>query len=92
MDQQQTKKVCSVCSMPLNTAEDYPQGADLSVVDWCKFCGTKDELNSYEIAVFGMSEFIKKTQGMADEQAKIAATEIVQNSVAYKSGRMKKKA
>lgn len=90
MDQQQ--KVCSVCSMPLNTTEDYPQGADTKIVDWCKFCGTKDELNPYEMLVFGMSEFIKKTQGLADEQARIAATEIVQNSVAYKSGRMKKKA
>ncbi|MBN1618711.1 AraC family transcriptional regulator [Candidatus Dojkabacteria bacterium] len=75
--------------MPLVKVEDYPEGADTNVVDWCKYCGTKDNMNSYEQALKGMTEFMMKSQGMTEEQAKKAAEEALKNSAAYKDGRLK---
>lgn len=83
------QKFCVVCGMPLVKPEDYPEGADMNKCDWCKLCGTKDAMNSYSVALAGMTAFFKKTQGMADDQAAKAAEEALKNSVAYKSGRLK---
>ncbi len=87
MDQNQ--KFCVVCGMSLVKQEDYPEGADMTKVDWCKHCGTKDNMYSYDMAVKGMTGFMMKTQGMTEEQAKKAAEEALKNSVSYKSGRLK---
>jgi hypothetical protein len=86
----QTQKACAVCGMPLVKTEDYPAGADINVVDWCKFCGTKYSMDSFQNRLKGMTKFLMQTQGMSQKQAAKAAEEMLNNSVAVKSGRMKK--
>lgn len=83
-------KKCIVCGMPLFKAEDYPEGANQETTDWCVHCGPKDGIFPYPAIVKGMTEFLKKTQGMADDQAKMATKEMVDNSEAVKSGRLVK--
>jgi len=84
----ENSKKCIVCSMPLVEKEDYPEG-DTSK-DYCKHCGTKEGLHSYEELEKGMSEFIQSSQGMEKEQADKAAEEVISGSVAAKSGRIEK--
>jgi hypothetical protein len=87
MSDPQAQKSCIVCSMPLVKTEDYPEGDPSK--DYCKYCGTKDGLRTYNELVAGMTQFMMKTQGMEESQAKIAAKQTVDNSVAVKSGRLK---
>lgn len=85
-DDQNQQKLCVVCSMPLQTEDDYPEGADLKTVKHCKHCGTKDGLYAYKDLVKGMAGFMAKTQGMSEDQAKIAAKQIIDNCQAVKMG------
>lgn len=87
--QDKPQKSCIVCGMPLLKDEDYPEGCDPATTDYCKYCGTKDGLHPYKQMVAGMAQFIAKTQGMDEEQAKIAAKEMIDNSPAVKMGRLK---
>ena len=75
-------KTCIVCGMPMIKPEDFPPGCDQDTTDWWVHCGTKDGMYPYSALVAGMGQFLMKTQGMAEEQAKIAAKEMVDNSVA----------
>lgn len=82
-------KFCSVCGMPLQSVEDYPEGADINSVDWCRYCGTKDALDSFENRLKGMTKFVMKMQNIPEEEAKTVAEQALKSSVAYKSGRLK---
>jgi hypothetical protein len=81
------KKTCIVCGMPLEKPEDFPEGD--TTKDYCKYCGTKDGLYPYAQLVAGMTQFMMKTQGMTEDEAKIAAKKAVDNSPAVKMGRVK---
>jgi len=89
MTDSQKQKVCIVCGMPLVSADDYPEGCDPETTDYCKHCGTKDGLHPYKALLEGMAQFMIKTQGMDEEQAKKAAKQMVDNSSAVKSGKLK---
>ena len=81
-------KFCIVCGMPLNSAEDYPQGADPATCEHCKYCGTKDGLHPYEKLVVGMAGYIKRAKKVSDEEAARLGKEAVDNSVAVKTGKL----
>lgn len=83
MDEQ---KVCIVCQMPLNGQDDYPEGADMESTRWCKHCGTKDGLHSYDTLLEGNAAFFEKSQGMDHDQAIKASGELLNNSVAMREG------
>jgi hypothetical protein len=72
--------------MPLKTQEDYPEGADMEVTKHCKHCGTKEGLYAYGDLVKGMTEFMVKTQGMKEEEAKKAAKQMIDNCEAVSIG------
>jgi hypothetical protein len=84
-----TQKACAACGMPLNGAEDYPDGADMNLVDWCKYCGDKDSIKSYDELLKGMTEYMKTTQHLDDAAAAKAAEEYIKSSKAYKEGKVK---
>ena len=81
-------KFCVVCGMPLVSANDYPEGADLNFVDWCKYCGDKMKMKEYSQLVDGMAQFIKNSQGVTDQEARTKAEEAIKGSPAYLSGRL----
>jgi hypothetical protein len=70
--------------MPLEKPEDYPDG-DTSL-NYCKHCGTKDGIHPYKNLVKGMTEFMKQSQGLDEENAQKAAKDLVDNSEAVKMG------
>jgi|GEM_PF-2658824 len=82
-------KFCTVCGMPLVTANDYPMDADMKTVDWCKYCGDKEGMKNYSELVKGMTEYIKGEQNISEEEATVKAEEAIKGSVAYTSGRLK---
>lgn len=84
----ENKKFCAVCGMPLVTVEDYPTGADMNTVDWCKYCGDKDGIKSYSKLVEGMAAFIAGQQNISEEEAMVKAEEAIKGSIAYSSGRL----
>ncbi len=86
MDEPQ--KFCAVCGMPLITVEDYPDGADMNIVDGCQYCGSKDGIKSYGELIMGMAEFIKGSERLSEEEAKSKAEEAIKGSKAYKEGRI----
>lgn len=87
MNDQQPQKNCVVCGMPLVKAEDYPEGD--ATKDYCKYCGTKDGLKSYPEILKGMTGFVMQSQGKEEAEASQIAKQMVDNSVAVKSGRLK---
>lgn len=80
-------KSCIVCGMPLNK-ETRPQNSNEDI-QWCMYCGTNDELYSYEELVRNMTTFIKNTQCLIDSEALEEAKSIIDNSPAYREGKIK---
>ena len=85
----QREKSCCVCGMPLKSEDDYPEGADMEITKHCKHCGTKEALYPYSALVKGMTEFIAKTQGMSEEEAKKVAKQMIDNCEAVRIGLLK---
>lgn len=82
------QKACKICGMPLQKAEDYPNGN--TSLEWCKFCGTEEGPHPYDQLVKGMSKFMQDSQGMDADQADKAAKATIDNSQAVKEGLVKK--
>jgi len=77
------EKKCISCGMPLRKAEDYPLG-DRSK-DYCVHCARPDgSLKSYHEALAGMSAFLVKTQGLAEEAARRAARGLMAKMPAWR--------
>lgn len=76
-------RFCIACGMPLRSPEDFWRG-DTSK-EYCLHCSREDgSMRSYEEAVVGMGFFLQKTQGMAPEQASLAAREWLAKMPAFK--------
>ena len=78
-------KTCISCGMPMRTPGEHALGDPSKA--FCKFCGGTDgELKSYEDVLVGMTEFMKRTQGLDDKVAREAARGMMARMPAW-SGR-----
>ena len=69
-------KTCIACGMPMVKAEEFAMG-DMSK-DYCVYCTRPDgSMQSYEEKLDGMTKFIIKTQGFAEQAAGAAAREMM---------------
>ncbi len=76
------ERFCIACGMPLRSPADFWQGD--TTKDYCIHCSREDgSMRSYEEAVVGMGFFLQKTQGMALEQAQLAAREYLAKMPAF---------
>ena len=74
---------CISCGMPMEKAEDHA-GGDQSK-DYCLHCAKPDgSMKSYDEALFGMTMFMVKSQGLAEEAARHAAAELMARLPAWK--------
>ncbi len=77
------ERFCIACGMPLRGPEDFWHG-DTSK-EYCVHCTREDgTMHSYDEKVVGMGQFLQQTQGMAPEQARLAAVEWLAKMPAYK--------
>lgn len=77
-------KTCISCGMPMRTAEEHALG-DTSK-SFCKFCGGPDgELRSYDDVLVGMTEFMRRTQGLDERVAREAAKGMMARMPAWSS-------
>ncbi len=82
MAETRQERFCISCGMPLRGPDDFWQGD--SSKDYCVHCSREDgSMRSYEEAVIGMGSFLQKTQGMAPEQAQLAAKEYLARMPAW---------
>lgn len=76
-------KTCIACGMPMKTKEDFANQDESK--DYCKFCAREDgTMQSYEEKLSGMTGFIMKTQGLAEEAAQSAAVAMMAKLPAWK--------
>ncbi len=75
--------VCTSCGMPLRTAADHALG-DVSKA-WCHHCARPDgTLKSYDEVHAGMTNFLTRTQGLDEQVARGAATEMMAKQPAWR--------
>ncbi len=78
------ERFCISCGMPLRGTEDFWKG-DTSK-DYCVHCSREGgSMRSYEEALIGMSAFFQKTQGMAPQQAELAARDCMAKMPAWQN-------
>jgi hypothetical protein len=75
-------KNCISCGMPMRTSEEHSLG-DVSK-PFCKFCGGEDGmLKSYDDVLAGMTEFMRRTQGLDEGVAREAAKGMIAKMPAW---------
>ncbi len=78
------EKTCIACGMPMTKDEDFPQG-DMSK-GWCVHCAHEDgSMRSYDETLEGMTQFMMKSQGLAQEPARNAVKEMMSRLPAWKN-------
>ena len=76
-------KICISCGMPMNRPEDFALGDESK--DYCVYCARPDgSMRSYEEALAGMTQFIIKTQGLAETVANEAARNLMAKQPAWR--------
>lgn len=86
MTSDQSERFCISCGMPLRGPEDFWKGDNSK--EYCVHCTREDgSMRSYDEALIGMGAFLQKTQGMAPEQAKLAAREHLAKMPAWQGRR-----
>ena len=74
---------CESCGMPMRQPEDF--GGTNPENKYCQYCcDASGNLKSYEDVFNGMVNFVIQTQGMAKEQAELAAKEGMAKMPAWK--------
>jgi len=77
-------KNCIACGMPMNKAADFAMNDESK--DYCLHCARPDgSMQSFEEKKQNMTEFIIKTQGLAQEAAASAALSMMQKLPAWQS-------
>lgn len=75
-------KSCIACGMPMERVEDYPGGDEKK--DYCRHCARPDgSLRSYDEAVYGMSQWMIRTQGLDEKVARKMAIETMSRLPAW---------
>lgn len=72
-------KTCIACGMPMSTAEDFPNN-DMGK-DYCRYCARPDgSMQGYDEKLKGYTDWLIRTQGLAEaiarEQAKIILSQL----------------
>ena len=77
-------KNCIACGMPMNSAADFAMNDESK--DYCVHCANDDgSMHSFEEQKASMTNFIVKTQGLAQEAAENAALAIMKKLPAWKN-------
>ena len=77
-------KNCIACGMPMKNASDYVMNDESK--DYCFHCARSDgSMKSFEEAKEAMTNFIIKTQGLANEAAESAALSMMKKLPAWQS-------
>lgn len=75
-------KSCISCGMPLRTAQDHALG-DVSKT-YCQHCAADDgSLKSYDQVLTGLTEFLKRTQGVDGAVAREVAAGMLAKNPAW---------
>ena len=65
-------KICIACGMPMGEEDDFAMGDESK--DYCKYCARPDgTMQSYDEKLEGLTQFIIRTQGLAQDAAESAA-------------------
>jgi hypothetical protein len=73
---------CVSCGMPMRTTEEHA-AADPSK-DFCHHCAEEDgQLKSYDEVLAGFTGFLQRTQGLQEDAARKAATQMLSKQPAW---------
>jgi Putative zinc ribbon domain len=76
-------QTCISCGMPLRTRDDHAASDESK--PYCVHCGRADgSMKSYDEVLSGMTAFLIRTQGLADEPAQKAAAGMMAGLPAWK--------
>jgi hypothetical protein len=77
-------KQCIACGMPMTKPEEFAMGDPAK--DYCVYCARPDgSMQSYQEKLASMTEFLVRTQGLAQTAARSAAEGMMAKLPAWKT-------